>query len=76
MRTDGTQLVIGGIGSAPGQLSSPADVALDSFGNIYVADTNNNRIQKYDPQGNFLAAAGGFTSDVQMNQPWSHGRGE
>ncbi len=71
VRTDGTQLVIGGNGSAPGQLSGPSDVALDGSGNIYVADTNNNRIQKYDPSGEFLAVAGGFTSDVSMNQPWS-----
>ncbi|TAK71498.1 MAG: TIGR03663 family protein [Dehalococcoidia bacterium] len=71
VRTDGTQLVIGGDGSAPGQLNGPAGVKLDKAGNIYVADTNNNRIQKYDPDGNYLAAAGGFTSDFSMNQPWS-----
>jgi DNA-binding beta-propeller fold protein YncE len=46
-------------------------VALDSFGNIYVADTNNNRIQKYDPDGNYLTVAGGFSSDFSLNQPWS-----
>ena len=71
VRTDGTHLVIGGSGSAPGQLSGPAGVKLDAAGNIYVADTNNNRIEKYDPQGNYLASAGGYTSDVSMNQPWS-----
>ena len=36
---------------APGQLSGPSDVAFDAQGNIYVADTNNNRIQKYDARG-------------------------
>src|SRR5207244_3205361 len=71
VRTEGSQLIIGSSGSAPGQLNSPSDVALDAAGNIYVADTNNNRIQKYDPQGNYLAAVGGFTSDVKLNQPWS-----
>jgi len=71
VRSEGTQLVIGGQGIAPGQLSQPADVALVAAGNIYVADTNNNRIEKYDPQGNWLASAGGFSSSVKMQQPWS-----
>jgi predicted membrane-bound mannosyltransferase/sugar lactone lactonase YvrE len=73
VRTEGTQLVIGGTGTAPGQLNAPADVAFDAQGNIYVADsaTGNSRIQKYDANGNFVAAAGGFGSDVQLNQPWS-----
>lgn len=72
VRTDGTQLVIGSTGSAPGQISGPSDVAFDSAGNIYVADTNNNRIEKYSPTGEFLAVAGGFSSsDLTFNQPWS-----
>ncbi|MEX0749608.1 MAG: hypothetical protein WD359_02275, partial [Dehalococcoidia bacterium] len=71
VRTEGTQLVIGSAGSAPGQLNSPSDVALDADGNLYVADTNNNRISKYDADGNFIAAAGGFNSTFKFNQPWS-----
>jgi DNA-binding beta-propeller fold protein YncE len=71
VRTEDGQLVIGSQGSAPGQLSSPSDVAFDADGNIYVADTNNNRVSKYDAEGNFIAAAGGFNSAVQLNQPWS-----
>ena len=38
----------------PGQLSDPVDIALDEFNNVYVADTLNNRIQVFDPEGNFL----------------------
>lgn len=71
VRTDGTQLVIGGNGSAKGQMSGVSDVVFDSIGNLYFADTNNNRIEKYDAQGNFQTVAGGFGGDVQMNQPWS-----
>jgi sugar lactone lactonase YvrE len=71
VRTDGTQLVIGGSGVQKGQMSGPSDVTFDQQGNIYVADTNNNRVEKYDSQGNFVAAAGGFGGDVTLNQPWS-----
>jgi tripartite motif-containing protein 71 len=35
-------------GSGAGQFSSPAGVAVDSAGNLFVADTGNNRIQRYD----------------------------
>ena len=38
------------------QFSSPRGVAVDSSGNIYVADTGNNRIQKFDENGNFLTS--------------------
>ncbi len=71
VRTEGTQIVIGGRGFAKGQFEEPADVALDAEGNLYVADTVNDRIQKYDANGVFLAYAGGFGSDVKMEQPWS-----
>lgn len=67
VRTEGTQLVIGGSGQAPGQLNQPSDVAVDAQGNIYVADTSNNRIQKYDAQGNYVAMARGFAPPG----PWS-----
>jgi uncharacterized protein (TIGR03663 family) len=71
VRDDGNQKVIGGAGSAPGQLRQPSDVALDAAGNIYVADTENNRITKYSPAGEFLAVAGGFAAEVGLTQPWS-----
>lgn len=72
VRTEGNQIIMGGTGSANGQLQGPSDVALDAQGNIYVADTGNGRIVKYNAQGEFQALAGGFTSqDVTFNQPWS-----
>jgi hypothetical protein len=36
----------------------PSDVAADKYGNIYVLDTGNARIQKFSPEGKFLATIG------------------
>jgi DNA-binding beta-propeller fold protein YncE len=38
--------IIGGPGLAPGEFSNPWGVALDSAGNLYVADSQNHRVQK------------------------------
>lgn len=39
---------------APGTFVEPWGIAVDIEGNILVADTWNHRIQKFDPEGNFL----------------------
>lgn len=38
----------------PDYFYSPSQLAFDSSGNIYIADSTNNRIQKYDSNGNLL----------------------
>lgn len=48
-----------GAGSASGQFNAPRGVATDGAGNLFVADTNNNRVQKFDAAGNYL---GGWSS--------------
>jgi hypothetical protein len=50
--------IIGRLGSEPGQMMLPAGVALDGVGNIYVVDSGNARVQKFDPRGTLLGAVG------------------
>ncbi|WP_426492495.1 DUF7619 domain-containing protein [Hymenobacter sp. 102] len=41
----------GQTGTAPGQFRQPEGIAADADGNLYVADTDNNRLQKLSPTG-------------------------
>ncbi|MFN6414902.1 MAG: hypothetical protein ACK4V2_03915 [Pseudomonadota bacterium] len=45
-------------------LSAPRSVKVDSAGNIFVADSNNNRIRKFTLGGNISTVAGGNTGDA------------
>ena len=44
--------------SLGGELITPSGVATDAAGNVYVADTGNDRIQEFGALGNFLLAWG------------------
>lgn len=50
------------IGGAPGgefgRFSFPTYIAVDATGNVYVSDTLNSRVQKFDPDGNFVTSFG------------------
>ncbi len=46
------------LGTAIGFVEFPQGIALDAAGTIYVADTRNHRIQKFDQQGQFVAVWG------------------
>ena len=59
----GQPVVWGGPGTEEGQFNEPRDVAVDGEGNVYVADTGNRRVQKFDSRGEFLLAWNGGEED-------------
>jgi len=54
---------MGNRGFGDGQFADPWGVAVDIGGNVYVADRLNNRIQKFNSSGVFLAKWGSRGSD-------------
>jgi NHL repeat len=53
--TDGKYLLSWGKrGRAPGEFHTAHSIGVDSKGRVYVSDRENNRIQIFDPNGNFL----------------------
>jgi DNA-binding beta-propeller fold protein YncE len=58
------------ISCSDGQVDGPAGIVVDGSGNVYVADTLNDRVEKYDPSGNFLLKWGSTgTGDTQFRAP-------
>ena len=45
-------------GSGPGQFHGPRSVAIDSEGDILVADGSNHRIQRFTSEGQYSASVG------------------
>ncbi|MEN6478906.1 MAG: flippase activity-associated protein Agl23, partial [Anaerolineales bacterium] len=63
--------VIGGPGEGPGQLLAPKGLALDSAGQLYVADSQHHRIQVFDAQGQFVRQWGYQGGEPgQFQEPW------
>ena len=67
---------LGTEGKANGQFEYPRNLALDAQGNLYVDDSDNARIQKFDSTGKFLLTWGSKSPDNTVgapstfNQPW------
>ena len=65
-----TNMFEGGKGSGKGQFDSPSGIAVDANGNVFVADTQNGRIQKFSPTGTFLSVVGSMgTVRGQLAEP-------
>ena len=52
----------GSLGKANGQFYQPEGIAIDAAGYVYVADTGNNRIQKFKADGTYVTQWGSFGS--------------
>ena len=72
---------VGVPGNAAGQFNFPRAVTVDEAGNIYVADSGNNRVQVFNPDGTFLRQWGSLCKldskegcvgggEGQFNEPW------
>jgi DNA-binding beta-propeller fold protein YncE len=67
----------GSSGSGDGQFNIPMGIAVDSTGYVYVADINNNRVQKFTSNGTFVAKWGknggdglSGSGDGEFYHPW------
>jgi uncharacterized protein (TIGR03663 family) len=70
------RIVLGAPNGAPGNgrgdFRQPGDVFVDAAGNVWVADSLNNRVQKFDAQGRFVASAGSANAAPGgFTEPWS-----
>lgn len=69
--------IIGQVGNQPGQFQRPRDLVVAADGSLYVADTENHRIQHLDRDGKVLQVWGSYGDAVSagapggvFNQPW------
>jgi sugar lactone lactonase YvrE len=59
-------------GAAAGDVSGPKGIAVDAAGNIWIADTRNNRVEQFTSAGAFtgqIMGSYGLTGDYAFNAP-------
>ena len=61
-------LAWGELGTEGGQFREPRGITIDSKGNVYIGDTHNHRIQKFDKDGQFILQWG--TMGPENGQFW------
>ena len=60
----------GTAGEKEGQFNKPSAMAIDSRGNLYVTDTDNHRVQKFDSHGKHVVSWGSLgTGSRQFKEP-------
>ena len=57
-----------------GQLRSPWGIAVDGQGDVYVTDTGNHRLEKFDREGNFIAQWVDLAAGTAVQLPVWHCR--
>ena len=77
MQSLAADIVVGQLGNAAGQFSSPRSVAVAPDGSLYIADTANHRIQHLSADGTVLQVWGKYANAAEgeapagtFNEPW------
>jgi DNA-binding beta-propeller fold protein YncE len=63
------ELTWGRNGSGPGQFYYPAEIAVDDQGFLFILDSGNTRIQKFDVDGRYLGEFGSRISNDNIDWP-------
>lgn len=75
-----SDLTFGSAGSGNTNFNNPSQIARDSSGNIYIADTANNRLKKHNSSGTYVTSITGLTGingvavDASGNVYVGHGK--